>query len=98
MNIIFLDIDGVLNNTVNNMLTHKHIDSSCLELFMDTVKRIPDCKIVLSSSWRNTEKEKFVELINKSQSYELFQLFPFSMTIIVHQDFKVFAATKSKNG
>ena len=44
---------------------------------MDTVKRIPDCKIVLSSSWRKTEKEKFVELINKSQSYELFQLFPF---------------------
>lgn len=77
MNIIFLDIDGVLNNTVSNMLTDKHIDSSCLRLFMDTVKRIPDCKIVLSSSWRKTEKEKFVELINKSQSYELFQLFPF---------------------
>ena len=63
MNIIFLDIDGVLNNTVSIMLTQKHIDSSCLELFMDTVKRIPDCKIVLSSSWRKTEKEIYGKMV-----------------------------------
>lgn len=77
MNIIFLDIDGVLNNTVTMWLTHKYIDSNCLDLFMNTVKRIPDCKIVLSSSWRKENKEKFVELINKAEAYELFQLFPF---------------------
>lgn len=77
MNIIFLDIDGVLNNIVSNMLTGKYTDSICLGLFMNTIKRIPDCKIVLSSSWRKENKEKFIELINKAEAYELFQLFPF---------------------
>lgn len=77
MNIIFLDIDGVLNNRATIWFTTNCIDTNCLSLFLETIKEIPECKIVLSSSWRNENKAKFKELIRHTQAYLLYRLFPF---------------------
>lgn len=44
--IIFLDIDGVLNQ-----LQHWHIDMNCISVLQEIVK-MTDGHIVLSSSWR----------------------------------------------
>lgn len=75
MNIIFLDIDGVLNNTLTFMYDNKSVDEHCIKLFIDTIKDI-DCKIVISSSWRSIKKERFIQHIHISRSYELLQLLP----------------------
>lgn len=82
MNIIFLDIDGVLNNTLTYKFHNSYIDENCLELFLDTINEIPDCKIVVSSSWRSYKKEKFINYINITKSYSLFRIFPF-----LHDDY-----------
>lgn len=72
MNIIFLDIDGVLNNWKE---AKEHYEKTkrpyiCFDWpfskkSMKVLRRLvkqTDSKIVLSSSWRNTKKlEKFLE-------------------------------------
>ena len=58
MKVIFLDIDGVLNNSI--LLYHygsDFIDEEMTELFAQVVKAT-GAKVVLSSSWRLEEKSK----------------------------------------
>lgn len=59
MKIIFLDIDGVLNNRKSDTLlfecdpSNYKLDENnlkCLDYILNNVK---DCKIILSTSWRN---------------------------------------------
>jgi hypothetical protein len=53
MKVIFLDIDGVLNNT-SWLLDQKNFDNFCpdnVKIFNYLVKRI-DAKVVISSTWR----------------------------------------------
>ena len=60
MNIIFLDVDGVLNNQ-KSMLNQEMIDDNCVI----NLKKILDntnTKLVLSSTWRNREDNSGVVL------------------------------------
>ena len=50
MKIIFLDIDGVLNN-IASLCYHVHIDPNLVRTLQDVVEQT-EAKIVLSSSWR----------------------------------------------
>ena len=49
---IFLDIDGVLNKR-SDWERPFSLDAECVRNFNELVSRIPDAKIVLSSTWRN---------------------------------------------
>lgn len=51
MKVLFLDIDGVLNNFKDRNFGEQFSGDSCLNLMMILYK-IPDLKIVISSSWR----------------------------------------------
>ncbi len=50
---IFLDVDGVLNTKAEWAKKAFSLNPDCIEAFCDLVKRIPDPKVVLSSTWRN---------------------------------------------
>ena len=71
MNVVFLDIDGVLNNT-NDWLLHRSndltqiyfISKTNMFYFMETMRKIKDIKIVISSTWRLGGYDKFFERIN----------------------------------
>lgn len=55
MNIIFLDVDGVLNNDACMILHEKHLHPDCVEFFTDALDKIlehKEIKIVISSTWR----------------------------------------------
>lgn len=83
MNIIFLDVDGVINS-VNNLIkvyheTHKShsgysypFDPNCLENLKELVERTKS-SLVISSTWRHSQKgmEKLLEALSK---YELDEL------------------------
>lgn len=77
MNIIFLDIDGVLN-CYSTYVRHKycHMDESCTKLLYKTIKEIPNIKIVISSSWRCPGNiERFKEKCKVLKSDKLFSKF-----------------------
>ena len=50
---VFLDVDGVLNTEADWRRKIYSLDPSCVSSFCSLLKRIPNPKIVLSSSWRN---------------------------------------------
>lgn len=52
MRVIFLDIDGVLNNHKKMSNGYCGIDSNCVYYFNRILRVIPDAKIVISSAWR----------------------------------------------
>ena len=49
---IFLDFDGVLRRSGSPA---RSFDRPCFDLFEDTVRRLEDIEIVISSSWRELE-------------------------------------------
>lgn len=51
MKILFLDIDGVLNNFKERNFGEKFSPAACGNL-KDLLNRVPDLKIVISSAWR----------------------------------------------
>lgn len=59
MNIIFLDIDGVLNNDSIFRLSKQSIDESCVEFFIDALEEVNNAKVVISSIWRIGNKNLF---------------------------------------
>ena len=80
MNIIFLDVDGVLNSTnklkeVYNKTNKPHsgfdypFDEKCLENLKLLVK-LTDSKLVITSSWRKSEQGK-KSLLNMLEKYDL---------------------------
>lgn len=55
MKVLFLDIDGVLNNfaTIHkHMICEEKIDPKCVAQLNRIIEAVPDLKIVVSSSWR----------------------------------------------
>lgn len=50
---VFLDVDGVLNTKAEWSKKVYSLNSKCVSAFCKLIKKIPDCKIVLSSTWRN---------------------------------------------
>lgn len=83
MKIIFLDIDGVLNNDYT-FLNKKILDDICIDLLYNAIKDIPDLKLVLSSSWRSGGGiERFCEHLKRLRCYKSFSpLLPF-----FHEDY-----------
>ena len=60
MKILFLDIDGVLNQY--DGMAQKHMfDYVCVRILHKIYDSVPDLKIVLSSSWRGLTERKFIE-------------------------------------
>ena len=49
---IFLDVDGVLNKK-SDWVKPFSLNPKCVRNFIELVNRIPNAKIVLSSTWRN---------------------------------------------
>lgn len=59
MNIIFLDIDGVLNSKSGTNLTEKFgLDDKLIMNLKHIIDSVPDTKIVISSSWRVLEYDE----------------------------------------
>lgn len=54
MKIIFLDIDGVLNNTstTDKIGRYRGLEDSLIQRFNRIIEAVPETKIVISSSWR----------------------------------------------
>ena len=74
MNIIFLDIDGVLNSTMGFIQNREiHIWKPNVDLFYEAIQQIPDCKIVISSSWRCGDLNYFLDFVKNMNCTELFQ-------------------------
>ena len=67
MNIIFLDIDGVLNNAKftpsmgGQLWDHTGWDTQCLECLDYIIEHLPEVKFVLSSTWRQLYTLKEIE-------------------------------------
>ena len=76
MKVIFLDVDGVLNNWQTTILTpdkYIGIEDSLVELLSKIVK-LTDAKIVLTSDWKddwNLQKPDGVYLDDKLKKYDL---------------------------
>lgn len=59
MNIIFLDIDGVLNSKSGTNLTEKFgLDDKLIANLKYIIDSVPDTKIVISSTWRSFEYDE----------------------------------------
>lgn len=93
-NIIFLDIDGVLNNDATTNTKYCHIDDNCLKLFYDTIKQIPDCKIVISSSWRRIELEDFLKFIHEFKGADKLEC----LVKYFHEDYATKRLNEGKRG
>ena len=50
---IFLDVDGVLNRESDWAKKMYSLNSECVSAFCALLSKLPDPKIVLSSTWRN---------------------------------------------
>ena len=65
MKILFLDVDGVLNcRRTPQIITSIYPLDPYMVLLVDRIIRATDCKVVLSSAWRNHPQG--VEIVNKS--------------------------------
>ena len=62
MDVIFLDIDGVLNDYSQMSNNHCGIKKECVENFNKILDLLPDVKIVISSSWRYLILNKFMTI------------------------------------
>ena len=86
MKILFTDIDGVLNSAMStsynrkfgdvdsDITIHQRFDPMCSHIFAHILERIPDLKIVISSTWRGECSEKRKQYILdkfKEQEIEL---------------------------
>lgn len=65
MKVVFLDFDGVLNNFKDRNFGEQFSASSCRN-FNALVKRVPDLKIVISSSWRHNGLEYCKSVLEKN--------------------------------
>lgn len=76
MKVIFLDVDGVLNNWATKELTpdkYIGIDDQLVEMLSKIVK-LTDAKLVLTSDWKddwNLQKPDGIYLDNKLEKYGL---------------------------
>ena len=79
LKIIFLDVDGVLNNDATTTRTKsgaEFVDDYLIERLKRLINET-DATVVLSSSWRygrncNSHGDDFVELIEKLESYGIY--------------------------
>lgn len=60
MNVLFLDVDGVLNDFATLLFTDGELSDEKLEMVASLCKEF-DCKIVLSTSWRGGMNEDTLE-------------------------------------
>lgn len=65
MKVVFLDFDGVLNNYKERNFGETFSVASCRN-FNAFVKRVPDIKIVISSSWRMHGVEYCKSILEKN--------------------------------
>lgn len=96
-NIIFLDIDGVLNNenTLIFGVQNSHLDTCNFEWFKYTIKHIDNIKIVISSSWRNSNENidnflNFTSILGAERFKEIKQYF--------HDDYQIKNIPNVKRG
>lgn len=87
MNVIFLDIDGVLNSHLSFVLEgpEHHLSKMNCNFFREAIDSIPDLKIVISSSWRGHGKDRddFLQFVKNIADYSLFEpIVPF-----LHDDY-----------
>lgn len=99
MNVIFLDIDYVLNssefdsNIENYRPYYSEIDPKCLARLAYIVHKIKDVKIVISSDWRyNLEVKDFKEIFD---SFKFDSSFTFDAEIIIDKTSADIAKAKS---
>lgn len=87
MNIIFLDIDGVLNNSSTYDIFNSSCDPVCFYHFMNAFHEINNqlksLKIVISSTWRGMKFSDFELVIKETRSEKLKELFPY-----LHSDWR----------
>lgn len=84
-NIIFLDIDGVLNHSGTYAFRPDcHLDCANTHFLYKAVSQIPDVKIVISSSWRSPKGiESFLQFVHVMKGVDQFEcLVPF-----LHEDY-----------
>lgn len=65
MKVLFLDIDGVLNNFKDRNFGKSLSKASC-ENLNTLLKKVPDLKIVISSAWRHNGLEFMKEMLNEN--------------------------------
>jgi hypothetical protein len=67
--IIFLDVDGVLNNLDSDPSQLYVMEPELLKLLHDLLDAVPECAIVLSSTWRltPTSRAKVLEFFNRAR-------------------------------
>lgn len=65
MKVLFLDIDGVLNNFKDRNFGEQLSPSSCASLNR-IVEQVPDLKIVISSAWRLWGTDYMADLLEKN--------------------------------
>jgi hypothetical protein len=65
MKVLFLDIDGVLNNFKDRNFGEQLSPSSCQSL-NKILEKVPDLKIVISSSWRLWGTDYMADLLDKN--------------------------------
>lgn len=82
MKILFLDIDGVLNNDRSTYYPDKTLpyplsvlDKKCIEFLNEIVERTK-CKIVISSSWRHHGIPAIQKLFDQMQMPEIYDVTP----------------------
>lgn len=95
-NIIFLDIDGVLNNELVFVSSPEcQMDLGSVLLLEEAVAQIPQCKIVVSSSWRNIKGlGHFLSFVRDVKCVEFFDhLLPF-----LHEDYCTKKLRSGKRG
>jgi hypothetical protein len=65
--LIFLDIDGVLNNAQSDISQLYVMEKDLLKLLKKILKSVPKCGLVLSSTWRYTQltRDKVKEFFNQ---------------------------------
>ena len=76
MNVIFLDVDGVLNDAETLFYTQNHrlVDISEQKLFLfGTLCKEYNCKVVISSSWRYGMDPNTLECRKGSDAYNLME-------------------------
>ena len=54
--LLFLDVDGVLNNTSDPTVSRQALDEGALWQLKALLEAVPDAKIILSSAWRLVAK------------------------------------------
>lgn len=87
MNIIFLDIDGVLNSHLGFIMDgpHNHLNKINCKCFTEAIKEIPDLKIVISSTWRGrgNDIQHFFDFAKKIADFSLLEpIIPY-----IHEDY-----------